>query len=218
MYEGAFDYYLGNKPLPVFREYLTRAKKVWGELGLPIDPRFDLLDDYGPSWFQHLQAVRREQMSDILALFLELLSFGKQQGSCPPPFCIVTEGDKGMLYGNQRRWEDCVKSLIDLCRGLTSRERLETLSSVLDEILKTDPDHKLADQFFWVGQRGTRHDSRRRATKILLSGDSSPCMESRALLFWPLIGIYESHTGQQMNERLDELGVRLLIGTRERQQ
>jgi len=44
LYEGDFDYYLGNKPLPVFKEYLRRAKRVWAELEVPVDKRFNLLD------------------------------------------------------------------------------------------------------------------------------------------------------------------------------
>lgn len=218
LYEGAFDYYLGNKPLPVFKEYLTRAKIAWGELGLPIDPRFCLLDDYGPSWFQRLETVQREQMRNILAVLLELLSFGKRQCSCPPPFCIVTEDNKSMLYGNQQRWGDYVRSLMDLCSSLTSGDKLKALSSALAEILQTDPDYTVIAQCFQVGRKIVSQESYRQAANILLYGKHSPNMESRALLFWPLIGIYEAHTGQQMNRRLDELGVQLLIETSERQQ
>jgi HD domain len=50
LYPGAFEWYLGNKPMPIFAHYLTRAKTVWDELGLRPDPRFSILADYGSSW------------------------------------------------------------------------------------------------------------------------------------------------------------------------
>lgn len=216
LYEGAFDYYLGNKPLPVFKEYLRRAKKVWEELGLPIDPRFALLDDYGASWFQLLQTAQREQMTNILAILLELLSFGKGQGPCPPPFCVVTRDDKSILYGNHRRWRDYVKSITNLFTSLTPGEKLKTLPSALAEILKRNPDYKVIDQCSQARQRIISRKNFRQATNILRYGRNNPNLENRAFLFWPLIGIYESHTGQQMNKRLEELGIRILTETEER--
>ena len=50
LYPGAFDWYLGNKPLPIFRHYLSRAAAVWTDLGLVPDSRFHLLDDYDGGW------------------------------------------------------------------------------------------------------------------------------------------------------------------------
>lgn len=48
LYPGAFDYYLLAKPLESFIHYLTRAKTIWRELGLQIDPAFSILDSYQP--------------------------------------------------------------------------------------------------------------------------------------------------------------------------
>jgi hypothetical protein len=218
LYEGAFDYYLGNKPLPVFREYLRRAKNVWRELGLPIDPRFDLLDGYGPSWFQLLQTLQREQMRSILAILWELMSFGGGRRTCPPPFCIVTEDDTSILYGNRRRWRSYVKSLTNLSTSLASSERLKPFLQVLAAILKTNVDYKIIDEYSQVGRNIVSDETLAQTADILLEGRKSPGLENRALLFWPLIGIYESHTGKQMNRRLEELGVQLSTETGEKQQ
>jgi hypothetical protein len=59
LYEGAYDYYLAHKPLSMFREYVCRAKRVWAELGIPQDPRFQVLDGYRVPWFSSLVTLER---------------------------------------------------------------------------------------------------------------------------------------------------------------
>jgi HD domain len=50
LYPGAFDWYLANKPLATFFFYLSRAKRVWADLGVPAEPGFEMLDDFNDDW------------------------------------------------------------------------------------------------------------------------------------------------------------------------
>jgi len=216
LYEGAFDYYLGNKPLPVFKEYLRRAKRVWEELGLPTDPRFNLLDDYGPSWFQLLQTFQHEQMKGILAILLELSSFKKEQDVCPPPFCILMKDGGDKFYASRQRWLDYVESLGNQSGDLKSDKRLKGFHSVLSEFLKKKPNYELVNQCYsFVMERLISENNSTEATNIMVSIKNSRAPQARALLFWPLIDIYESLSGKTMEKRLEELGIKLSIKTTE---
>lgn len=217
LYEGAFDYYLGNKPLPVFREYLRRAKKVWEELDLPADARFNLLDDYGPSWFQVLQTLQHEQMKGILAILLELSSFDKEQGVCPPPFSILMEDGASKFYGSQQRWSDYVETLADQPVDLTSDKKCKAFHAVLNESLKKNPNYQVIHQCHSFVREGlVSENNSREATNIIASIENSPEPQVCALLFWPLIDIYESLSGKTMEKRLEELGIKLSIKATER--
>ena len=210
LYEGAFDYYLANKPLPIFKEYLERAKRVWKELGLPSDPRFDLLDDYESSWFQHMQTIPLESMRDILAILLELSMFKVDFGICPPPFCIFVEnGKKGRFYANQQRWENYVKELASQSKSSTLDEKLKIISSILSEFLMDESSIKILDQTQALVKEGIILNERfDQATNILLSKQAMHDLQNHALLFWPLIDIYELLYGEKMINRLQELGIK----------
>jgi len=217
LYEGAFDYYLGNKPLPVFKEYLRRAKRVWEELGLPIDTRFNLLDDYGPSWFQVLQTFHHEQMKGTLAILLELSSFKKEQGVCPPPFCMLMEDSADKFYGSQQRWFNYVESLANQTGDLTSDKKRKAFHLVLSESLKESPNYEVVNQCYSFVREGLISETNsREATNVMTGIKNSPNPQARALLFWPLIDIYESLSGKTMEKRLEELGIKLSIKATER--
>lgn len=209
LYEGAFDYYLGNKPLPVFKEYLKRVKNVWKELGLPLDPRFNLLDDYEPSWFQHVQTMQTEPMTSLLALLLELSDFRKDIGVCPPPFCILIEGSEGKFYARQQKWTNYIRDLTQL-KDSVFNGKPKTLSLILKEILKENPDIKMVDQCHSLVEKEIiSKENFEKATNILI-GDRNPSdLRGHALLFWPLLDIYESLHGEGLIKRLEGLGVRL---------
>lgn len=209
LYEGAFDYYLGNKPLPVFKEYLRRAKNVWKELGLPPDPRFNLLDGYGPSWFQHIQTLQLESMTDLLAVLLEFSDFRKDVGVYPPPFCIFMKSNEGEFYASQRRWITYLRELTQeespICSG-----KSKTLPLILNELLKENSDVKATDQCHSLVKQGViSRENFDKATNILVGDQNSSDLRSYAFLFWPLIDIYESLHGEGLIKRLEGLGVRL---------
>lgn len=209
LYEGAFDYYLGNKPLPVFKEYLRRAKNVWKELGMPPDPRFNLLDDYGPSWFQDIQTLQPKAMRGILAVLLELSNFKKDMGICLPPFCILIENNEGRLYANQRKWISYAKRLTQSKSSVFDGQS-KKLPLILDELLKENPDVKTVNQRHSLMEQGVIFkENFKEATNILLGGRNLSDLRSYALLFWPLIDIYELLEGEKLIKRLEELGVKL---------
>ncbi len=206
LYEGAFGYYLGNKPLPVFQEYLRRAKKVWVELGLPVDIRFNLLDDYGSSWFQLLRAFHDGEMKIVLAILFELSSYSKDQNVCPPPFCITLEDGIGSLYGNRRGWINYIENLAARLDDSAVSEKIHTAYPILSEIVKGD--NSVSQSLPAIGHGVVFKESFREAENILLHTGSKSNIPRHMLLFWPLIDIYESLSGGGMLSRLGELGIK----------
>ena len=85
LYPGAFGYYLRHKQLAVFAHYLRRADLVWDELGMPKDPRFRMLDDYGPSWLGESRALGHQ---DAVASVAGMLA--EDHGFAPPFFLKIT--------------------------------------------------------------------------------------------------------------------------------
>ena len=208
LYEGAFDFYLANKPLPIFKEYLERAKRVWKELGLPPDPRFDLLDDYESSWFQHMQTMHLGSIRDILSVLFELATFKKDLSICPPPFCIFVEKDEnGRFYANQHRWDKYVKELATQSKSLISDERFKVIKSILSDFLIGKPSVKEAHTLVKDGI--ISNESFDQAKDIFLGKQATQEPHDFALLFWPLIDIYESLYGEKMIKRLQELGIKV---------
>jgi uncharacterized protein len=208
LYEGAFSYYLASKSLLTFREYLGRAKSVWDELGLPSDPRFGLLEDYQPAWFQLLRTAPCDQMVAVLAVLLELSDSGSEQGVCPYPFCVVREGSATKLYGNQRKWACYAEDIAERSRAseLDGRVRplLTALSGALHE--RASPDAIDQDLFLDL-QRMVSQEMSSVAEDLLLGRGNDSAPETCAWLFWPLLGIYEPVSGTAMTRRLDELGI-----------
>jgi hypothetical protein len=208
LYEGAFDYYLGNKPLSIFKEYLSRAKNVWNELGLPKDPRFDLLDDYELPWFQHLQTFKHELMKDILAILLDLSAYRKESDLCPPPFCILVEGDASRFYANQQTWTKYARNLSSKFEDTEFDRKYGILLSIPGLIAKQVPDHRITEQCISLVNKGIISEKILKKTKnILPSIQDSLHHEKYALIFWPFVEIYESLSGEKMIKRLKEFGL-----------
>lgn len=94
LYPGAFEWYLANKPLAVFRHYLARAKRVWAELGVPADPGFYSLDDYEPNWLDQSVSVRPEVKT-------------KSRGGDPvaPPFLLIREREGWAAHFRRATWK-----------------------------------------------------------------------------------------------------------------
>jgi len=218
LYKGAFDYYLGNKPLPILKDYLKRAKNVWKELGLPPDSRFNLLDDYGPSWFQHIQTLHSNLTRDILAILLELSNFREDIGICLPPFCIVMEDKSSTFYANQQSWTNYIRGLASQTKGSIPNEKSKVFYSIIDKTLQKKSNYKTIDQIHSLVNEGIISDENfQEATNILFgSQNSSNNVQEHASLFWPLIDIYELLSGKKMIKRLEELGVELPLTIKEK--
>ncbi len=208
LYEGAFDYYLGHKPLPIFKEYLKRAKKVWKELKLPLDARFDLLDGYKSSWFQNIQTMPLRLVRDVLAVLLELSEFKKNLGVYPPPFSIVVESEEGKFYADQKKWTNYVERIATESKGLIPDKTSKVFGSVLREFLKKEPDIKMINQPQFLVKSGiVTKENFEKATRILLRTQDTLDLKSYALLFWPLLDTYELLYDEKMGNRLQEVGV-----------
>jgi hypothetical protein len=99
LYPGAFEYYLLHKSLPAFKEYLARAKAVWAELGIPSDPRFELLSTFAPGWLD-CRVTRTE--ADAAEAIGALCS-----ATQPPPYAVVNNGDGFTLAVSSAAWRAC---------------------------------------------------------------------------------------------------------------
>ena len=205
LYEGAFDFYLGNKPLSVFTGYLERAKRVWKELGLPPDPRFSLLDDYGPSWFQRLQASPIDTLRKVLAVLIDLASTDVSRGLRPPPFCIASQDGRGTVYGNRPQWYSYNEEITTRPDNLFSKPLQRSCLAILAVLLENQQE-KSGEETMAIGQ-GISEKALTEASNILQGEVTNSHTQPHAFMFWPLVGIYESLAGERAAKRLEELGV-----------
>lgn len=83
LYPGAFGFYLRHKKLDVFQHYLARAKAVWAEIGMPADPRFEILDGYSGEWFERLDPFLKAEAPARVGALLS------QNGAKPVPPLLV---------------------------------------------------------------------------------------------------------------------------------
>jgi hypothetical protein len=93
LYPGAFEWYLANKPLPVFQHYLARAQCVWGELGVPSDPGFAVLDDYEAAWLDSSIRIDPADFSPSSAVDPGL------------PFLLLKEADGWRAHFRAASWK-----------------------------------------------------------------------------------------------------------------
>lgn len=212
LYEGAFIFYLGNKPLAVFKEYLIRAKKVWDELGIPQDPRFNLLDGYCYPWFQNIQTTSWNTMSKILAILIELSNFDKNLNIniYPPPFCIVVENGNCSLYANQPTWLDYVDTFPRKAESILKEKHRSILNTILLDILEKESSMEVINDDYSPLKQDFISDNTHEITSYIVeSSNQTSTSVIRAFVFWPLVEIFESLDGQNMLTRLKEFGVEL---------
>jgi len=201
LYEGAYDYYLGHKPLPVFKEYAERAKSLWHELGIPIDPRLTILDGYGPSWFEEIGSGGWDGISHFLAIVCELTTFPKEIGISPPPFCIKASHNVCQIFACRTSWNDYVYFLTSQAGPMPSPKKSATVGLIRS---------LLTDGLATVGTKEADIDivdTEQRYGSILSHLSQRATKSPAALLFWPLLDIYEELSGDRLTKRLCELGL-----------
>lgn len=207
LYKGAFNFYLKHKPLPIFKEYLKRARLVWRELGLPPDPRFNLLIDYEFPWFECFQEESILVLHGILAAILELSQFNKHVEICPPPFCIVVKKDVARFYANREKWSSYVNLLWKQSKGCFSNSVRKTLTQMFKVFLKKNADmEQLSVYRLFLEKEFVSRETLKQAKQILSSNYVST---HYSLVFWPLIDVFERLEGHEMTERLEAFGVEL---------
>jgi hypothetical protein len=191
LYPGAFDYYLKHKPLAVFMHYLMRAKKMWAELGVPPDPRFSLLDGYGPSWFDSVSEIDAVQAARIVSS-LSVSSGDGNVASAPPPCLIAPKGSQTTIAFNRaalvRYCADSDGAGIASGNGATGGGQ-PSLGGGLDMMLE----RAFLTQDVRVDEgHATLRDAR---------------ASDRSLLVWPVLERYELIDVGAAGERLGELGL-----------
>jgi hypothetical protein len=106
LYPGAFDYYLKHKSLGVFVSYLDRARAVWREIGMPPDPRFELLEGYRSPWLVSSITVSRARA----VAFSEAACDGIRSSSPPeqkcPPFLFIPNGGTATIFFDGDQWAE----------------------------------------------------------------------------------------------------------------
>jgi putative nucleotidyltransferase with HDIG domain len=110
LYPGAVEWYLANKPLVIFQHYLSRAARVWGELGVPPDPCFDLLADYDQPWLD------TSMPADLTA------AASDPAGEDPPcpPFLLLRERQGWSIHFRAEAWAQVADSDSERVRRLNS--------------------------------------------------------------------------------------------------
>jgi hypothetical protein len=200
LYPGPYAEYLLIKPLPVLYHYLARAKKIWAEIGLPTDPRYDLLKNYSPSWFSHLFSATHGLIKDILATLLHASSLPKEGGYSPPAFCLLPKSVNGSLvfefHGNKSSWEEFCEIVPEDLFPSSSR-------AALGKLLTTPPSTIIDMAEALLSPHGLNPEAVSTASHLLESPDNN----HRAFIFWPLSDLYEVIDNASDSTRLRELGV-----------
>jgi len=119
LYPGAFEWYLANKPLSVFRHYLARARRVWAELGVPADPGFSSLDDYEPNWLDQSVPVRPEVRSESMV-----------RGPAAPPFLLIREPEGWTAHFCRTTWKQVTGAADDRLGTQVSNAGAEVLAQL----------------------------------------------------------------------------------------
>jgi hypothetical protein len=209
LYPGPYAEYLMIKSLPVLSHYLLRAKKIWTELGLPADPRYNLLENYSPSWFEQLFSISPAAMEKVLASILHLTSFPKETGWCPPSFCLLSgnsitsslfefhgSGPTWGFYGNRHSWEAFLDGASD--------SELSRHKAVLTEMRQSISGRARGVISEWQSVLPDLKPEERTKAQQLVNNSHS---DERAIVFWPLADLYEVINSPSDSTRLRELGV-----------
>ena len=211
LYPGPYGEYLTIKSIPVFAHYLKRAKRIWTELGLPSDPRYDLLENYKPSWFDRLFVISSEEMTTLLASLFHLTSLPKQEGLCPPSFCLVpgnvlvsSPSPRGFdgsqttweFHGNRDSWHGYIESAREIDSGESSRRFFDGLGRMIADQSDTIIETRL------VFAEATSQDHLK--AKDLLERSQN---NASAIVLWPLADLFEVIGVPSDSARLRELGV-----------
>ena len=94
--------YLLTKSLPLFQHYLRRAQRVWSEVGLPREPRFGILDSYGPGWLESDVTLPFEQTGKLVRAIAACAS--RDMPSPVPAAVIVPRKRSAQVFFNSEDW------------------------------------------------------------------------------------------------------------------
>jgi hypothetical protein len=192
LYPGAFDYYMRHKSLASFAQYLRRAKKVWAEVGMPADPRFDVLDGFHEHWFTQRVVLSFDSGRAIQALLERLIALGRAE-TLPPAYAVSVRPDGLEIATNAELWAEFVSQSGDVAGALAESGHLSTDS--MHRILLFDERElvRLAD--------GPGPDG----------GNALPLddLADETVVVWPLLGAYERLSNRDTAaHHLDALGLR----------
>lgn len=204
LYPNPLPDYLIHKSLYVLSHYLRRAKRVWHELNIPQDPEFELLDGYGPSWFEPLVVANTDSTHSLLSVLLAVSEEEKNSGVRPPAFCLVPDGAQLAFCTNRANWGNYVERL----RATRPAVRGVQIAGSLSEALE----QPLGGGSGTTTIQGSLSEVQRASVPERLAEESSRLLvmvvEGQfALAFWPLAGAYEVINHDRAPNRLRELGL-----------
>lgn len=110
LYPHALDEYLLVKPLDRVKQYLSRAKRVWVELGVAPHAAFSLLDDYTENrWLSECKILSQREA-------LQLVHSAASSPSLPPFALAMVEGSIAISFvpGAQKPLTDVILSGSDM--------------------------------------------------------------------------------------------------------
>jgi len=122
LYPNAFGYYLKHKKLPVFYNYVLRAKKVWDELSIPQPRDFMILDNYNEHWLNQRIELTPSEANTFVGLVCHLSS--TEDSNIVPPTLIFKEADNGnmVVYANSDNYRTFEKDIENLSIVINSEE------------------------------------------------------------------------------------------------
>lgn len=207
LYDGAYDYYLANKPLEVFCGYVARARKVWKEMAIPSDPRFDVLDGYCVPWFQCFAILPRGEAEALLAMLIHCANGSDGVTTIVPPFCMVLNAETVSFYANDtalRRFAEKLQQTKSVLMNEPEQSRLFDFlkQGAGDKPRETVGLDSLAER---DGLRFRRRLAE--AQEVFNSGSIGGVKGEMGFVFWPLLGIYERLSETTISKRLREFGI-----------
>jgi hypothetical protein len=198
LYPGPFAEYLLIKSVSVFKHYLDRASSVWSELGIPPDPRFRLLANYGPSWFDAAISIPTSVATTFLSCVFEVTACPTDVALWPPAFCFLrTDTDALTFYGNRSSWQ----VYREVLREVSPRHAwIPKLEGALSAMLCQNPSTgQVPDVFSEVPQFWPANEAASLVGQIK--------QDESGLIVWPLADVYELPSGSSLKSRLAELGI-----------
>lgn len=201
LYPGAFGFYLKHKPLGIFYEYIVRARKIWRELSIPDEPRFDILNNYNSHWFDLSKLLDRSLTIDFLSNLIYYSSLAKTLRFYPPTYCVLSCSNQFKFLTNSTNWLGFIQIL--------ENTNIQALAGLLDVNYWADSRDRIGtifDNEISTSNRPARIENieyKTQAENLLDMTNNNNVI----LVVWPAIDSYELPQGSELQERIHDLGI-----------
>lgn len=186
LYHGAFGYYLKHKKLPIFYNYILRAKKIWNELNIPQQSCFQILDNYCSSWLNRCLPVSDDEANAVLRFMMRLAENTGDGGKhhVPlPTICFYTSTAEKKLYINETSLKAFETAVYKNFHVHSSLNQIDI--TALDSVFPTEPMSAVSEG----------------ARKLLQKSNNG------YLIIWSALNAFEILQPENDFRRIKELGI-----------